>query len=51
MSENRNLNYSFWNGKNLDGKQEYADFTGDQFCQQCEFKCAIGTETVSADDL
>lgn len=42
--------YSFWNGKNLNGKQEFVDITTEH-CSSCEFSCVEGTETVSADDL
>lgn len=42
--------YSFWNGKNLNGKQEFAD----QLIKDCtclDFPCIEGDETTSADDL
>lgn len=44
------LIYSFWNGKNLNGKQEVPDMEGDD-CANCDFRCVEGTETVSGDDL
>ncbi|WP_425059338.1 hypothetical protein [Sporomusa carbonis] len=44
--------YSFWNGKNLRGSNEYFDYRGSgEGCSQCEFKCVEGTETVCADEL
>ncbi|HWR09377.1 hypothetical protein [Sporomusa sp.] len=42
--------YSFWNGKNLKGNNEYFDYIGSG--EDCsEFKCVEGTETVCADEL
>lgn len=44
--------YSFWNGKNLEGKQSFADPVVDKAtCSNCAFKCVEGTETCCADDL
>ncbi|WP_139796333.1 hypothetical protein [Sporomusa malonica] len=44
--------YSFWNGKNLKGGNQYFDYRGSgEGCSQCEFKCVEGTETVCADEL
>jgi hypothetical protein len=43
--------YTFWNGKNLDGRQEYLDVGREPECASCGFKCVEGVETVSADDL
>ncbi|HMM20122.1 MAG TPA: hypothetical protein PKA10_05230 [Selenomonadales bacterium] len=41
--------YRFWNGKNLNGQQEYAHFAND--CPDGEFPCVVGTETVAGEDL
>lgn len=41
--------YSFWNGKNLNGQQEYAHFMSD--CSDCDFRCVVGTETVAGEEL
>ncbi len=51
MSSNENSSiYSFWNGKNLKGTNEYFDHIGS--VENCnEFKCVEGTETVCADEL
>lgn len=49
MKKQQNV-YSFWNGKNLNGKQEFPDIDADD-CACCGFRCVEGTETVSADDL
>ncbi len=43
--------YTFWNGKNLGGRQEYLDVGNEPDCSACAFRCVEGTETVSADDL
>lgn len=43
--------YSFWNGKNLDGEQEYVEIGGEPQCRECGFRCVTATETVSPDDL
>ncbi|HML33932.1 MULTISPECIES: hypothetical protein [Sporomusa] len=44
--------YSFWNGKNLNGESKCFDYHGsNEDCNQCEFKCVEGTETVCADEL
>jgi hypothetical protein len=44
--------YRFWNGKNLDGKQLFADPVVDKAtCSNCAFKCVEGTETCGADEL
>ena len=42
--------YSFWNGKNLAGTQDFAEMSHED-CSCCHFKCSVGDETVSAQDL
>lgn len=41
--------YSFWNGKNLNGTQEYFPVTSQD--QDTFSHCVVSTETVSAKDL
>ena len=44
--------YTFWNGKNIEEKQQFADSAAEStLCSQCSFPCVESTETVSADDL
>ncbi len=43
--------YSFWNGKNLSGRQEYLEIGGEAECDGCGFRCVEGTETVSGNEL
>jgi hypothetical protein len=43
--------YSFWNGKNLNGRQEYLEVGNEPDCAACAFRCVEGTETTSAADL
>lgn len=43
--------YSFWNGKNLNGRQDYLEIGGEAECGDCPFRCVEGGETVSAEDL
>lgn len=43
--------YTFWNGKNLAGRQEFLEVGNEPDCSACAFRCVEGTETVSADDL
>lgn len=44
--------YSFWNGKNLEGRQAFADPLIDkETCDRCAFKCIEGTETCCPDEL
>jgi len=43
--------YSFWNGKNLSGRQDYLEVGGGPECGSCGFRCVEGGETTSADDL
>lgn len=46
----KNPVYSFWNGKNIEGKQKFIDATAENaLCSA--FPCAESTETVGADDL
>jgi hypothetical protein len=46
------LVYSFWNGKNLNGTNQCFDYrSSSENCNECEFKCVEGTETVCADEL
>ncbi|MDU4962601.1 MAG: hypothetical protein E6X17_18260 [Sporomusaceae bacterium] len=49
MKKEQNI-YHFWNGKNLNGKQEFADSSGENQVAG-EFRCVEGTETVSAEEL
>jgi hypothetical protein len=49
MKKEQNV-YSFWNGKNLNGKQEFLDIDADDRAGY-SLRCVEGTETVSADDL
>jgi hypothetical protein len=43
--------YTFWNGKNLDGRQDYLEVGREPECAACGFRCVEGGETVNADDL
>jgi hypothetical protein len=43
--------YTFWNGKNLDGSQEYLEVGREPECASCGFRCVEGGETTSAQDL
>lgn len=43
--------YSFWNGKNIGGRQEVLAVGGEPDCAGCAFRCVEGCETVAGDDL
>lgn len=43
--------YRFWNGKNLNGTEEYLEIGSEPQCGECGFRCVTSTETTSADDL
>lgn len=48
----KNPVYSFWNGKNIEGKQKFIDTAAETaLCSECSFPCAESTETVGADEL
>lgn len=47
---NHTLQYSFWNGKNLEGTQEYIKLRTKDYDPR-DGRCVIGSETVAADDL
>lgn len=47
-NEPKQKQYAFWNGKNLDGTQEYFHATSQD--QDEKAQCVVSTETVAADD-
>lgn len=47
-NEFKQKQYAFWNGKNLDGTQEYFHVTSQD--QDEKAQCVVSTETVAADD-
>ena len=52
MPNDKNPEYQFWNGKNINGQQIFYDLTSEAPKDgQQELKYDVSSETIAADDL
>lgn len=52
MNTDKNPEYQFWNGKNINGKQTFYDLSNEEPRDgKAELKFEVSNETIAADDL